>query len=109
MTTTTLRLPNELKAQLVRLAEEAGTTPHALMLEMLAEQARQHDARAAFEAETQRRWKTMLRTGEYLEMDDLSQYAQALARGQTPARPPVRRMAAGDLAALRGRAKRGAA
>ena len=109
MSTTTLRLPDDLKAQLARQAEAAGTSPHALMLEMLTEQAQRRDARAEFEAETQRRWKTMVRTGEYLSLDDVRSFAQALARGEAPARPPARRMSASEHKALQARVKRGAA
>ncbi len=109
MSTTTLRLPDELKARLARLAEAEGTSSHALMVEMLAEAARQREARAAFEAEAQRRWKKMVRTGEYLELDDLRSYAKALARGERPAPPGVRRMSKQEHAALKAAARRGMA
>jgi len=109
MSTTTLRLPDELRARLARLAEAQGTTSHALMVEMLAESAQQREARAAFEAEAERRWRKMVRTGEYLELDDLRGYAQALARGEQATAPTPRRMSKEEHAALKAAARRGTA
>lgn len=106
MSTTTLRLPDELKSELGRLAEAEGTTSHALMIEMLAEGARARRARAEFHAEAERRWKRMQRTGEYLTHDDLRNYAQALARGDKPEPPTPRVMEPAELARLRSRARR---
>ena len=37
MSTTTLRLPDELKARIAEVAKQAGVTPHHFMLEAVAE------------------------------------------------------------------------
>ena len=37
MSTTTIRLPKDLKERLVRAADRAGTTPHGFILEAIAE------------------------------------------------------------------------
>ncbi|MEO7245714.1 MAG: ribbon-helix-helix protein, CopG family [Rubrivivax sp.] len=105
-TTTTIRLPEELKARVERLAAASGGTVHAFMLEAIAEVADQSERRQAFHAEAERRWKKMLRTGEHLTHEDLRVYALALARGDKPARPPVRTMEPDELARLRARARR---
>ena len=39
MSTTTIRLPRELKERVARAAERAGTTPHGFILEAIAEKA----------------------------------------------------------------------
>lgn len=56
--------------------------------------------------EAMRRWKSMLRTGEYLVHDDVRAYALALGRGKSPAVPLMRRMDDEELARLRASARR---
>ena len=65
MSTTTIRLPEELKARIDKLAAARGGTAHGFMVEALAQAADQSERQQAFEAEAQRRWKKMQRTGEY--------------------------------------------
>lgn len=65
-----------------------------------------HEQRNAFIAEAQRRWEYMQRTGEYFTLEDMREYAMALARGERPARPVPRTMAPEELARLRDRARR---
>lgn len=106
MSTTTIRLPEALKARVERLAAASGGTTHAFILEAIAEVADQRERREAFHAEAERRWKRMQRTGEYLTHDDLRHYAQALARGDKPEPPTPRVMEPAELARLRSRARR---
>lgn len=106
MSTTTIRLPEELKARVERLAAVGGGTVHAFIVEAIAEVAEQRERREAFHAEADRRWKKMLRTGEYITHDDLREYAMALARGDKPAPPRVRTMEPDELVRLRSRARR---
>jgi predicted transcriptional regulator len=106
MGTTTIRLPDDLKAQVERVAAARGASAHAFMLEAIAEVAQRLERQQDFEAEAERRWKRMLRTGEYLTLDDLRAYAQALARGQQPAKPKLRKMTPEELARLRASARR---
>lgn len=109
MSTTTLRLPDQLKDRLARLAEAEGTSSHALMVEMLLESAQAREARAAFHAEAQRRLRRMARTGEYLELDDLRACVDALARGEQPAPAQPSRMSKEDQAALKASLRSGLA
>lgn len=109
MSTTTIRLPEALKARVERLAAASGGTAHAFMLEAIAEVADQRERHAAFVAEADKRWKKMARTGEYLAHEDLRGYAMALARGDKPEPPAVRVMGPAELARLRGRVRRAAA
>jgi predicted transcriptional regulator len=106
MSTTTIRLPDDLKARVERVAAANGGTAHAFMLEAIAEATAQHERRNAFVAEAERRLKHMQRTGEYLTHEDLRGYAMALARGEKPARPVPRVMTPEELARFRARARR---
>ena len=106
MSTTTIRLPEALKARVERLAAASGGTVHGFMLEAIAEVADQRERHEAFHDEAERRWKKMLRTGEYITHEDLRDYAMALARGDKPDPPAVRAMEPAELARLRSRARR---
>jgi len=105
-TTTTIRLPEDLKARIDRLAAARGSTVHGFMVEAIAEAANQLERREAFHAEAQRRFKKMLRTGDYLTHEDLRDYGMALARGEKPGRPPARKMDPVELVRLRASARR---
>src|SRR5439155_25057529 len=48
MSTTTIRLPQELKARVARAAKRAGTTAHSFILEAIAEKADQAERRVDF-------------------------------------------------------------
>jgi len=76
------------------------------MLEDIAEVTERVERRQDLEAEAQRRWKKMLRTGEYLTLEDVRSYAMALARGEQPAEPPLRKMTPDELARLQASARR---
>lgn len=94
MSTTTIRLPDELKARIETLASESGQTAHAFMLSTLDEVTQDMVREREFHVEALRRLEHMERTGEYIELDDLRRYALALARGESAPRPPVRKLPA---------------
>jgi predicted transcriptional regulator len=50
MSTTTIRLPDDLKARVVAAAERAGTSAHGFILEAIAEKAAAAELRADFAA-----------------------------------------------------------
>ncbi|UWI56152.1 CopG family ribbon-helix-helix protein [Xanthomonas oryzae] len=56
MSTTTIRLPDELKARVARAAKDAGTTAHGFIVDAIAEKIEAHERRNAFHAEAQQRW-----------------------------------------------------
>lgn len=106
MSTTTIRLPEELRARIEAVTAASGDSMHAFMVQAIAEATDRMERRQAFQAEAERRWKKMLRTGEYLAHEDVRAYAQALARGEDPAEPPTRRLDGEELARLRASARR---
>ena len=106
MSTTTIRLPDELKARVERLAAASGGSVHAFMLEAIAEVTDRMERRLDFEAEAENRLQHMRDTGEYLTMDDLRSYALSLARGEKPARPKPRTMTAEELTRFRASMRR---
>ena len=101
MSTTTLRLPADVKERIERLAAAAGKTPHAFMVEALADSTHMLEQQRAFNAEVARRWAKFKRTGEHHTLEDVRSYFLAKARGENPPRLPLRRKSPEALAALR--------
>lgn len=89
MSTTTIRLPEDLKARIETLAAEAGDSAHAFMVKTLDEATERLARRSEFHAEAQRRLEHMDRTGEYVEFEELQRYARALAAGDKNAPRPA--------------------
>lgn len=93
MSTTTIRLPEELKAQVAAAAERAGTTPHAFILEAIAEKTRDEQLRADFAAVAQQRFDRIVAGGPTVSWEDARRYLEERAVGQTPRRPAARKRA----------------
>ncbi len=106
MSTTTIRLPDELKARVEKLAQARSSSSHALMLEAIAEVTDRLERQQDFEAEATRRLQDMQRTGEYLTLEDLRTYAKALARGEQPSKPSPRVMSVEELERFRASVRR---
>ncbi|MBO9856862.1 MULTISPECIES: DNA-binding protein [Xanthomonas] len=88
MSTTTIRLPDELKARVARAAKDAGTTAHGFIVDAIAEKIDAYERRTAFHAEAQQRWAAIQEGANTLSWADVRQYMQQLADGDDPA-PPV--------------------
>lgn len=91
--TTTVRLPLELKSRVARLAAASGVSTHSFIVEAVAERALTEEARADFERVAQERWQHYQRTGLSVSMDDMLQYARDLAAGKEAPRPEARKLA----------------
>lgn len=87
MTTTSLKLPDELKARAASAAKTRGITTHAFMLEAIREATTATEQRAAFVAAAQAARDDMLHSGRGYAADEVHQYLHARASG-APARKP---------------------
>ena len=89
---TTLKLPDSLKARIVTLADAAGRTPHAFMVEALEAHAAAAERRrglvdAALSAEDE-----VAQYGIVYSADEVHRYVQARLSGKRARRPgPVKR------------------
>jgi predicted transcriptional regulator len=88
--TTTIRLPEELKARLARLAELEGTTTHSLILDAIAEKTAALEQRQSFHAEAEARYARVLETGKAITWDDMEAYLDARVAGKRPPRPTAK-------------------
>jgi predicted transcriptional regulator len=85
--TTTLKLPEPLKARIVPLAEAAGKSTHAWMIEALEERVAQSEAYAAFMTEALEADRDMTETGLGYAADDVHRYLLAKLEGKPVKRP----------------------
>ena len=84
---TTLKLPEDLKALLVEQAQAEGKTPHAYMVEALAEKARRVQRQRVLDAEDDAALAEYERTGIAYAFEDVRDYIIGIAAGRKPSRP----------------------
>jgi predicted transcriptional regulator len=87
-----LRLPEDVKKRVAKLAKERELTPHAFMLEAIREKVEAEDARLAFLAEATRRLARMKKAGVGIPSEEVFEYLQRRAAGQKAARPKPRKV-----------------
>lgn len=92
MSTTTIRLPDELKARVARAAERAGTTSHNFIVEAIAAKTEEQERRADFHALGEERYAEFLRTGKTIPWDEAREYLLKLAQGKPAKRPVARKL-----------------
>ncbi|MDX9839053.1 MAG: ribbon-helix-helix protein, CopG family [Azoarcus sp.] len=91
--TTTIRLPDDLKARVASAAKRRGGTAHNLILEAIAEKVEQEELRAAFDEEAEARFANLLQTGESIAWGDMKRYLEARASGKKTPAPVARKLA----------------
>ncbi|HMN76430.1 MAG TPA: CopG family transcriptional regulator [Burkholderiaceae bacterium] len=92
MSTTTIRLPDELKARVAKAAAAAGVSPHGFIVEAVAARAAEVEARQAFEALARQRLEEFERSGKAIALADMRSYMQDKASGRATTRPKARKV-----------------
>lgn len=93
MSTTTIRMPEALKARVAVAAKRAGTTAHGFILEAIAEKAEQEELRADFDAVAEQRFADIVASGKTVSWQEMRGYLEARIAGKTVARPQARKLA----------------
>jgi predicted transcriptional regulator len=88
-----LRVPEEVKKRVERLARAQDLTPHGFMLAAIREKVEAEEARAAFHAEAKRRLARMKRTGVGIPAEEVFEYLRQRAGGRSVERPKARKVA----------------
>lgn len=91
MSTTTIRLPDDLKARVASAARKSGKTTHSFILEAITEKTEQEDLRAGFEAEADARFASIAASGKTIPWVDMRGYLEQRLAGKeavTPNRLP---------------------
>jgi len=92
MSTTTIRLDDELKARVAAAAERAGKTAHGYMLDAIAQSVEQAELAHHFSHEAGQRWSGILATGKTVAWDSLQPYLVARAAGKAARKPRARKL-----------------
>ncbi|MPW23250.1 CopG family transcriptional regulator [Paraburkholderia sp. CNPSo 3157] len=91
MSTTTLRLPPDLRDRVSKLAEQSGTTAHSFMLEAIAERVANEELRREFLEEGDNRIANMLEMGVGIEWADMRGYLRERAANRAAELPKVKK------------------
>jgi predicted transcriptional regulator len=92
MSTTTIRLSEDLKSRVTAAAERAGITTHSFILEAIAEKAEQDERRDEFHTEAEARYAEILASGETISWEDMRNYLEARKEGKRPQLPKARKL-----------------
>ena len=90
MPTTTIRIEDTLKSRLAAAAARTGKTPHAFILDAIAQTVEQSEIDAAFHEIADERWANFLVTGKSVAWDDSKAWLEARLRGEHPPKPTPR-------------------
>lgn len=90
MSATSLKLPDDLKRRIARLAASSGQTPHAFMIDALAREAERSELRQRFAAEAAESEREALSSGKAHSLDATFDYLAERIAGKNPRRPRAR-------------------
>jgi predicted transcriptional regulator len=90
--TTSLKLPDELKEKISTLAQGVAQTPHAYMVEAIADKVARDEKRRSFLEDAKRSREEVERTGEVYAFEDVMRYFRARASGRKAAKPRATRL-----------------
>ena len=93
MSTTTIRLPEDLKARVAVAAERAGTTAHSFILEAIAEKTDQVERRADFLGVAEKRYADLATSGKAIPWEKMRRYLEDRIAGKPAARPAAKKLA----------------
>lgn len=92
MPTTTIRLPENLKARVAAAAKRSGTTTHGFILDAIAEKAEHEDLRAAFDADAENRYAHIVATGKTIPWHEMRIYLEDHLAGKEAKQPVARKL-----------------
>ncbi|TRZ93489.1 MAG: ribbon-helix-helix protein, CopG family [Rhodocyclaceae bacterium] len=93
MTTTTIRMPEDLKARVAAAAKRSGTTSHGFMLAAIAEKAEQAELRADFDTVAEKRYARIVDSGATIPWEAMRHYLEQRLAGKSVKRPAARKLA----------------
>jgi predicted transcriptional regulator len=91
MSTTTIRLPADLKERVASAAERAGKSTHTFILEAIAEKMESEESRANFEAEADTRFARITESGKTIPWAEMRRYLEDRVEGKSAPRPAARK------------------
>jgi predicted transcriptional regulator len=93
MPTTTIRLPDHLKARVTAAAKRASTTAHGFILEAIAEKTADAERRSDLNEVAERRYAGIVASGKTIPWREMRTYLEKRLSGKNARRPKPRRLA----------------
>jgi predicted transcriptional regulator len=93
MATTTIRIPDDLKARVAAAAKREGKSAHSFILEAIAEKAEQEERRSDFDAVAERRFAEIVASGKTVPWSEMRAYLEDRLAGKTTRRPVAKKLA----------------
>ena len=93
MSTTTIRIEEDLKIRLAAAAQHAGKTAHAFILDAIAQTVERAELDNAFNTVADRRWAQIQADGKTVAWEAAQTYLTARANGQPARKPAARKLA----------------
>lgn len=90
MAATSLKIPEELKRRIERLAGAANKTPHAFMVDVLRQEANRAELRERFAEDAAISEKEAMQSGKAVPVAAAFDYLEARAAGKSVRRPRAR-------------------
>lgn len=90
--TTSLKLPADLKEKVAAAADSVAQTPHAYMVDAIASRVARDEKRKAFLDSAAESEREVLETGVAYDFDDVKRYILGRAAGRKVARPKPRKI-----------------
>jgi len=90
MSTTTIRLPEDLKSRVTAAAKRVGTSTHSFMLDAIAKKTEQEERRADFDADAEARYARIATSGKTIPWQEMRGYLEERISGHA-ATPPLAR------------------
>jgi predicted transcriptional regulator len=91
VSTTTIRIPEELKSRIASAAQRTGKTVHAFILDAIAEKADMEERRQEFERIADQRFADLVSSGETIPWSEMRSYLQARLKGERPQKPVAKK------------------
>ena len=93
MSTTTIRLPQDLKARVAAAAKRAGTTAHGFILQAIAEKADEQERRSDFHDVADKRYSRIAASGKTIPWREMRTYLENRIAGKKARRPVAKKLA----------------
>ena len=93
MSTTTIRLPKDLKSKVAAAAERAGTTAHGFILQAIAEKTVREAQSTEFLDTAEKRYAGIVASGKTIPWNKMRAYLEDRVAGKPVSRPAARKLA----------------
>jgi len=94
MSTTTIRLTEQLKRQVAQAAKRKGTSPHAFMLDAIADSVDEDERRRDFIDTAEARYQHIIDSGMTVPWSEMRNHLKSQAAGSATSAPTPRKLTA---------------